>query len=147
MERNDVAVKIASRIVSYRIVFNSPMVRYWQCMPCWKLAELTSVCSCRDEEKTVVTKCVRTWYPNGDCWRHSVNQRDKTQQEVQLSPRDRAMRRVSWNLANCHATVQKLLVRQVLNKWKLWSWRVTVGRCVINTCTQQWRGRVASIVL
>jgi len=55
-----------------------------------------------------------------------------TLQEAQLSPKDRAMRRVSWNLANCHATVQKLLVRQVLNKSKLWSWRVTVGRCVIN---------------
>ena len=27
-------------------------------------------------------------------------------QKAQLSPRDRAMRRVSWNLANCHATVQ-----------------------------------------
>ena len=34
------------------------------------------------------------------------------------------MRRVSWNLANCHATVQKLLVRQIVNKSKLWSWRV-----------------------
>ena len=37
-------------------------------------------------------------------------------QEAQVSPRDRMMRRVSCNLANCHATVQKLLVRQVLNK-------------------------------
>jgi len=45
----------------------------------------------------------------------------KPVQEAQLSPSDRAMRRVSWNLANCHATVQKLLVRQVLNKSKLWS--------------------------
>jgi len=27
-------------------------------------------------------------------------------QEVQISPRDRAMRRVSWNLANYHATVE-----------------------------------------
>ena len=42
------------------------------------------------------------------------------------------MRRVSYNLANCHATVQKLLVRQVLNKSKLRNWRVKVGRCVIN---------------
>ena len=33
-----------------------------------------------------------------------------------LSPSDRAMRLVSSNLANCHATVQKLLIRQVLNK-------------------------------
>jgi len=36
--------------------------------------------------------------------------------EAQLSPRDRVMRRVSLNLANCNATVQKLLVRQVLNQ-------------------------------
>ena len=67
--------------------------------------------------------------------------------EAPLSPRDRTMRRVSWNLANCRATVQKLLVRQVLNKSKLWSWRVKVGRCVINMCTQPWRIRVAFIVL
>ena len=67
--------------------------------------------------------------------------------KTQLSPRDRAMRRVSWNLVNCHATVQKLLVRQVPNKSKLWSWRVTMGRCVINMCTQPWRDRVAFIVL
>jgi len=41
----------------------------------------------------------------------------------------------------------ELLVRQVLNKSKLWSWRVTVGRYVINMCTQPWCDRVASIVL
>jgi len=34
------------------------------------------------------------------------------------------MRRVSWNLANCHATVRKLLV-QVLTKSTLWSWRTS----------------------
>ena len=38
------------------------------------------------------------------------------QQEAQLSPSDRAMRLVSSNLANYHATVQKLLIRQVLTK-------------------------------
>ena len=37
-------------------------------------------------------------------------------QEAQLSPSDRAMRLVSSNLANCHATVQKLHIRQVLTK-------------------------------
>jgi len=37
-------------------------------------------------------------------------------QEAQLSPSDRAMRLVSSNLANCHETVQKLLIRQVLTK-------------------------------
>ena len=37
-------------------------------------------------------------------------------QEAQLSPSDRAMRLVSSNLANCHATEQKLLIRQVLTK-------------------------------
>jgi len=53
-----------------------------------------------------------------------MREREKlnTKQEAQLSPRDRAMRRVSWNLASCHATVQKLLVRQCTeNKSKLWS--------------------------
>jgi len=70
----------------------------------------------------------------------------QSKQEAHLSPRDRAMRRVSWNLANCHATVRKLLVWQVLNKSKLWSRRVKVGRCVIKMCTQPWRLRVAFIV-
>jgi len=37
-------------------------------------------------------------------------------QEAQLSPSDRAMHLVSSNLASCHATVQKLLIRQVLTK-------------------------------
>jgi len=37
-------------------------------------------------------------------------------QEAQLSPSDRAMRLVSSNLANYHATVQKLLIRPVLTK-------------------------------
>jgi len=39
-------------------------------------------------------------------------------QEAQLSPRDRAMRRVSWNLANCHATVQ------YDKSWTNWSYEV-----------------------
>ena len=53
-------------------------------------------------------------------------------QEAQLSPRDRAMRRVNWNLANCHATVQKLLIRQVLIKSMVWSWRFSRRQCVID---------------
>ena len=53
-------------------------------------------------------------------------------QEAQLSPRDRAMRRVNWNLASCHATVQKLLIRQVLTKSMVWSWRFSRRQCVID---------------
>ena len=53
-------------------------------------------------------------------------------QEAQLSPRDRAMRRVNWNLANCHATVQKLLIRQVLTESMVWSWRFSRRQCVID---------------
>ena len=53
-------------------------------------------------------------------------------QEAQLSPRDRAMRRVNWNLASCHATVQKLLIRQVLAKSMVWSWRFSWRQCVID---------------
>ena len=47
----------------------------------------------------------------------SVHELDCEQlQEAPLSPCDRAMRLVSSNLANYHATVQKLLIRQVLTK-------------------------------
>ena len=53
-------------------------------------------------------------------------------QEAQLSPRDRARRRVNWNLASCHATVQKLLIRQVLTKSMVWSWRFHRRQCVID---------------
>jgi len=56
----------------------------------------------------------------------------KTQQEAQLSPSDRAMHLVSSNLANCHATVQKLLIRQVLTKLMAWSWRFSRRQCVMN---------------
>jgi len=38
------------------------------------------------------------------------------EQEAPLSPSDRAMRLVSSNVANYHATVHKLLIRQVLAK-------------------------------
>ena len=57
-----------------------------------------------------VTKC----YCNEDL----CNGKRKAVQEAQLSPSDRAMRLVSSrpNLANYHATVQKLLIRQVLTK-------------------------------
>ena len=40
----------------------------------------------------------------------------ESQQEAQLSPSDRTMRLVSSNHASCHATVQKLLILQVLTK-------------------------------
>ena len=53
-------------------------------------------------------------------------------QEAQLLPSDRAMRLVSSNLANCHATVQKLLIRQVLTKLMVWSWRFSRRQCVMN---------------
>ena len=43
-----------------------------------------------------------------------------------------AMRRLNWNLANCHATVQKLLIRQVLTKSMVWSWRFSRRQCVID---------------
>ena len=35
-------------------------------------------------------------------------------------------------LANCHAAVQKLLIRQVLTKLMVWSWRFSRRQCVIN---------------
>jgi len=56
----------------------------------------------------------------------------KFYKEAPLSPRDRAMRRVNWNLANCHTTVQKLLIRQLLTKSMVWSWRFSLRQCVID---------------
>ena len=55
-------------------------------------------------------------------------------QEAQISPSGRAMRLVSSNLANCHATVHnyKLLIRQVLTKPMVWRWRFSQTQCVIN---------------
>ena len=38
-----------------------------------------------------------------------------------------------WNLANCHATVQKLLTRQVLTKSMVLSWRFSRRQCVMNS--------------
>ena len=54
------------------------------------------------------------------------------EQEAQLSPRDRAMCRVNWNVANCQPTVQKLIIRQVLTKSMAWSWRFSRRQCVID---------------
>ena len=47
---------------------------------------------------------------------NSKQKASSSTQEAQLSPSDRAMRLVSSNLVNYHATVQKLLIRQVLTK-------------------------------
>jgi len=59
----------------------------------------------------------------------------RKEQEAQLSPSDRAMRLVSSNLANYHTTVQKLLIRQVLTKPMVWSWKFSWRQCVINKPT------------
>ena len=45
------------------------------------------------------------------------------------------MRLVSSNLANYDATVQKLLIRQVLTKPMVSSWRFSWRQCVINKPT------------
>jgi len=58
-----------------------------------------------------------------------------SKQEAQLSPSDSAMRLVSSNLANYHATVQKLLIRQVLTKPMVKSWKFSWRQCVINKPT------------
>ena len=60
---------------------------------------------------------------------------DNLWQEAPLSPSDRAMRLVSSNFANYHATVQKILIRQVLTKPMVWSWRFSWRQCVINKPT------------
>ena len=54
------------------------------------------------QPQTTTRKGVDEMYQRCHCVRPG------SRQEVKLSPRDRAMRRVSGSLANCHATVQKL---------------------------------------
>jgi len=70
--------------------------------------------------KTVLNKNVQRRPKNAkeqDTLRKQINECvSYTKREAQLSPSDRAMHLVSSNLANCHATVQKLLIRQVLTK-------------------------------
>ena len=56
-------------------------------------------------------------------------------------PRD-----ASCQLKSCQLP-RNSAVRQVLNKSKLWSWRVKLGRGVVNICTQPWCVRVAFIVI
>ena len=76
-------------------------------------------------------KCFSVW----DEVRHitgPITAQIREQQEAQLSPRDRAMRLVSSNLANYHATGQKLLIWQVLTKSMVWSWRFSRRQCVID---------------
>ena len=64
------------------------------------------------------------------------------QQEAQLSPSDRAMRLVSSNLANCQATVQKLLIGPTTSPdqtdgMKLEVYLELEAMCsLINMCTQ-----------
>jgi len=69
------------------------------------------------------------------CWLGVAKSIRPVKQEAQLSPSDRAMRIVSSNLANYHATVQKLLIRQVLTKPMVWSWRFSWRQYVINKPT------------
>ena len=70
-------------------------------------------------------------------------------QEAPLSPRVRTMRCINWNLASCHATVQKLLIRQVPTKSMVWSWRFSWRQCVIDyvhsTMTRSSRLRLSQV--
>ena len=76
---------------------------------------------CRHLAAVARGACVQTFAPPPDtCFLELLPPYDIncmfSMQEAPLSPRDRAMRRVSSNLASCHATVQKLLIRQILTK-------------------------------
>jgi len=83
-------------------------------------------------DATVQSRCFGSGSVN---WIRDDSRLPLTKQEAQLSPSDRAMRLVSSNLANYHATVQKLLIRQVLPKPMVWSWRFSSRQCVTNKPT------------
>ena len=89
--------------------------------PVYSSDECTGICAARHVEREWSFK--------------NLVQSLQRKQEAQLSPSDRAMRLVSSNLANYHATVQKLLIRQVLTKPMVWGWRFSWRQCVINKPT------------
>jgi len=101
------------------------------------------VCSAK---LTVALYTVRAFHPRSGSGLNSDGQ------EAQLSLRDRAMRRVSWNLANCHATVQKLLVRQVLNQVQLYQLslidscdKIFLYRQRLTICAINYSGRASEL--
>ena len=68
------------------------------------------------------------------------------QEQTRSSAIAEGPRDTSCQLKSCQLP-RNSAVRQVLNKSKLWTWRVKVGRYVVNMCTQPWPVRVAFIVL
>ena len=72
-------------------------------------------------------------------------------QEAQLPPRDHAMHRVSWNLANCHAAVQKLLTTCTTRPEPSischWLTRVTKSCCrqSLTICATNYSGRASEL--
>ena len=105
-------------------------------------ADLRQICRVRmavDDQSKLSLKSL-----NGRCRGNQSSQNDsgskerhkfrigprRRQQEAQLSPSDRSMGLVSSNLANYHATMQKLLI-QVLTKPMVWSWKFSWRQCVI----------------
>ena len=94
-------------------------------------------------DATVQSRCFGSGSVN---WIRDDSRLPLTKQEAQLSPSDRAMRLASSNLANYHATVQKLFVRQVLTISMVWSWRFSWRQCIINMCTQTQRDGVAFVI-
>ena len=67
--------------------------------------------SCGFTSRSTQNRSFRRFFPRPFSWLGMEKKLNLTQQKAQLSPRDRTMHCVSWNLAYCHATVQKLLVR------------------------------------
>ena len=86
---------------------------------------------------TVYAALKRLWW-----WRRWWTGVDTRSSDI--SPSDCAMRLFSSNLANCHATVQKLLIGQVLTKLMVWSWSLVGGNVSWTMCSQPWRDRVGS---
>ena len=90
---------------------------------------------CLKKSGYLQNKCTSLWNFASNAGRrnfHHGKSITSSTQEAQLSPSDRAMRLVSSNLANYHATVQKLLIRQVLTKLMVRSWRFSRRQCVID---------------
>ena len=93
----------------------------------WELLYADDLAVIAETEEELI-KRLNEWKDNVESKGISINMNKK------LSYRRVTARCVlsSSNLANCHATVQKLLIRQVLTKLMVWSWTFSRRQCVMN---------------
>ena len=128
------------------------LVRWWHCL---LLCQHQGSCFLQHHDIPVLKQLSYIWHdPQLDTSTPGAQPnsfRQKKQQPVttKSSAIAEGQRDVSCQLKSCQLprNSAETTCTTSVNKSKLWSWRVTMGRCVINMCTQPWCDRVAFIAL